>query len=434
MNPYKRELKQVAHYVPSFFNAHSSINLLYHNAEHTKDVVTAAEQIADYYQLNDREYFILMTAAWFHDVGHYIENDTMEHEERGVELANTYLEEKGIGSGVITDVANAILATKLPQNPQTLVEQILCDADVFHLGTDTFNEKNKLLRKETEAVKNVKISKEVWREETIRFFEAHQYHTDYCRIHLNVRKADNLERLKNKAEKVNHIHNNVTESLEEIDINADSDNNNASSTPSAKTTFSHENIIQKSKKELKEEKKNSNKPERGVDTVFRIASSNNQKLSAQADNKAHIMITVNSIIISVLLSVLLRNIHEHANLMIPTIILLLINVTTIIFSVLATRPTVTKGTFEMSEIDTQKVNLLFFGNFYNMSLDAYTVGMLKMIDNRDFLYGSLIHDVYAQGLVLGKKYHRLRQSYNIFMYGLVIAIIAFVIALVAFPS
>ena len=76
MNPYKRELKQVAHYVQSFFNAHSGVHLLYHNAEHTKAVVSAAEQIAEYYQLNDREYFILMAAAWFHDVGHYIENDT----------------------------------------------------------------------------------------------------------------------------------------------------------------------------------------------------------------------------------------------------------------------------------------------------------------------------------------------------------------------
>ena len=68
MNPYKRELKQVAHYVQSFFNAHSGVYLLYHNAEHTKAVVSAAEQIAEYYQLNDREYFILMTAAWFHDL------------------------------------------------------------------------------------------------------------------------------------------------------------------------------------------------------------------------------------------------------------------------------------------------------------------------------------------------------------------------------
>ena len=434
MNPYKRELKQVAHYVQSFFNAHSGVYLLYHNAEHTKAVVSAAEQIAEYYQLNDREYFILMTAAWFHDVGHYIENDMMEHEERGVELANTYLEEKGIGSGVITDVGNAILSTKLPQNPQTLVEEILCDADLFHLGTDAFNENSKLMRKETEAIKKVHISKEDWRKENIQFLEAHQYHTEYCRIHLNVRKADNLERLKMKADKVNHADDNIAVNLEDVDNNTDIDNNDDSSTPSVQSPFLQENNIAKTKKELKAERKNSNRPERGVETVFRVTSSNNQQLSAQADNKANIMITVNSIIVSVMLSVLLSSIQERPHLIIPTIILLTVNVTTIIFAVLATRPNIPTGVFDPHDVDTKKVNLLFFGNFYNMSLGEYTRGMLKLMEDSDFLYGSLIQDVYFQGLVLGKKYQRLRKSYNIFMYGLVIAVIAFLVALIAFPT
>ena len=434
MNPYKRELKQVAHYVQSFFNAHSGVHLLYHNAEHTKAVVAAAEQIEEYYQLNDREYFILMTAAWFHDVGHYIDNETMEHEEKGVDLANAYLQGKGIGSGVITEVGNAILATKLPQNPQTLVEEILCDADLFHLGTDAFNENNKLMRRETEAIKNIKINKEDWREENIRFLEAHQYHTEYCRIHLNVRKADNLERLKMKADKANHTHNNATQTIEDVADNTDIDNVDVSSTPSVQSPFLHENNISKSKKELKAERKNSNRPERGVETVFRVTSSNNQQLSAQADNKANIMITVNSIIVSVMLSVLLSSIQGHPNLIIPTIILLTVNVTTIIFAVLATRPNIPTGVFDPHDVDTKKVNLLFFGNFYNMSLGDYTRGMLKLMEDSDFLYGSLIQDVYFQGLVLGKKYQRLRKSYNIFMYGLVIAVIAFLVALIAFPT
>jgi hypothetical protein len=64
------------------------------------------------------------------------------------------------------------------------------------------------------------------------------------------------------------------------------------------------------------------------------------------------------------------------------------------------------------------VNLLFFGNFYKMSLEEYTYGMEKMMDDKDFLYGSLIKDVYAQGVVLGKKYRLLRIAYNIFMFGL----------------
>jgi hypothetical protein len=87
-----------------------------------------------------------------------------------------------------------------------------------------------------------------------------------------------------------------------------------------------------------------------------------------------------------------------------------------------------KGTFTTDDIDQKKVNLLFFGNFYKMDLESYRNGMLKVMEDRDFLYGSLIKDVYSQGIVLGRKYRLLRISYNIFMYGLIISVIAFVIA------
>ena len=168
--------------------------------------------------------------------------------------------------------------------------------------------------------------------------------------------------------------------------------------------------------------------------MFRITSNNNQKLSSQADSKAHIMIQVNSIIISVLLSLLLRKIEEHTNLAIPAIILLTVNLVTIIFSILATRPHIPPGTFTKQDLDEKKVNLLFFGNFYKMSLQEYAGGMLQMMDDRDFLYGSLIRDVYFQGIALGNKYRWLRLSYNTFMYGLIISVLAFMIAALAYPS
>jgi hypothetical protein len=124
--------------------------------------------------------------------------------------------------------------------------------------------------------------------------------------------------------------------------------------------------------------------------VFRITSNNNQRLSSQADSKAHIMIQVNSIIISVLLSLLLRKIEDHTNLAIPATILLTVNLITIIFSILATRPHIPPGTFSKQDLDEKKVNLLFFGNFYKMSLQEYAGGMLQMMDDRDFLYGQQV--------------------------------------------
>ena len=162
--------------------------------------------------------------------------------------------------------------------------------------------------------------------------------------------------------------------------------------------------------------------------MFRLTSANNQKLSGMADNKAHIMITVNSIILSAVISLLLRKLDEYNFLKWPTFMILGVCVSTIIFSILATRPSLPSGKFSQKDIEEKKVNLLFFGNFYRMKLDDYSTGMQQMMDDRDFLYGTLIKDIYSQGVVLGKKYRLLRISYNVFMYGLIVSVLAFVIA------
>ena len=177
-----------------------------------------------------------------------------------------------------------------------------------------------------------------------------------------------------------------------------------------------------------DKKSKAERPERGIETMFRITSGNNQRLSDMADNKAHILITVNSIILSAIISLVLRKLDENSFLTIPTFILLTISLLSMTFSILATRPAIPKGVFTPDDIDQKKVNLLFFGNFYKMHLEEYTSGMLKVMADKDFLYGTLIRDVYSQGVVLGRKYRLLRSAYNIFMFGLIVSVLAFIIA------
>ncbi len=153
-----------------------------------------------------------------------------------------------------------------------------------------------------------------------------------------------------------------------------------------------------------------------------------------ADNKASIMITTTSIIISVLLSVLLRKLEDNRYLTVPVILLLTVCVVTMVFAILATRPSIPPGTFTQKDIEDKKVNLLFFGNFYRMRLEEYDRGMREMMNDREFLYGSLTRDVYSQGVVLGRKYNLLRIGYNVFMFGIVISVLAFVIATIFFAK
>jgi hypothetical protein len=128
------------------------------------------------------------------------------------------------------------------------------------------------------------------------------------------------------------------------------------------------------------------------------------------------------------LSLLLRRIETDEYLAYPTYIILLVSLLAIIFSILSTRPSISQGTFSAEDVDSKKVNLLFFGNFYKMKLADYSEGMNKAMGDKEFLYNMLVKDVYSQGVVLGKKYRLLRISYNIFMFGLIAAVMAFVIS------
>ena len=393
---YATILTEVRNYMHRYFQDHNDSRYVYHNETHTLQVVNAAEQMARHYQLDEKDFFIVTVAAWFHDAGYFTQPSS--HETGGARLAEDFLKSKSVDEATINAVKGCIIATHMPQNPQNLPEQIVCDADLFHLGTADFPERNKLMRKETELIKNTAISKEQWRQGTIALLESHHYFTDYAQSLLNDMQAQHLQSLKEKQ-----IEN------QEVLI------------PPAGETL----IETKKKKKDKPDKK---KPDKGIETMFRVISGNNQKLSNMADNKAHIMISVNSIILSAIISLILKNLHEHQFLAIPTFMILTVSVLTIIFSILATRPSIPKGTFTEDDIQQQKVNLLFFGNFYKMSLQQYTDGMLQVMEDRDFLYGSLIKDVYFQGIVLGRKYRLLRISYNVFMFGLIASVIGFIIA------
>ncbi len=395
---YEKLLEQVREYVPSYLKNHADPRLIYHNVAHTQNVVSAAIQIANHYQLNDEDFFIVCAAAWFHDTGYGIDLDN--HEEKSVQITVDFFKEHKVSAATLDKITGCIRATKMPQKPSGILEQIVCDADLFHLGTDEFADGSKKLRKEMEALYGTTIDKNDWRERNIQLLETHEYHTDYCRLLHSEKKQRNQEKITNKQQGKHK------EETQDIKVE----------------------IVATAQAEAKTKQKMNEKKSKGVETMFRVSSGNQQRLSYQADSKAHIMISVNSIIISLLLSLLLRKIDEHPHQIIPAIVLLAVNLVTIVFAILATRPNVARGTFTPEEVQQRKVNLLFFGNFFKMDYDKYEDGMIDMMNDNDFLYGSLIRDIYSQGVVLGRKYHLLRMSYNVFMYGLIVSVIAFVVS------
>jgi hypothetical protein len=390
--------KEVESFVFELFKSNLSPKVVYHNFLHTQQVVAAVNEIALAESVPDDELEILLLAAWFHDTGFTMGFEN--HEERSKELAENYLTGMSFSKDRIAKVQALIDATKMPQNPSNKSEQIICDADLHHLGTQSFSEKSNLLKSELEQLGNSQLTDIEWLEQNEKFLGEHSYFTNYAFAKYNDQKTSNWLKVKKDLRKA------IAKSEEQAQ----------------KNKFKNA--------ELKRKKAKESRPERGIETMYRVTLRNHIKLSDIADTKANILLSVSAIMLSIALSTLFPKLDKPDNyyLVYPTLIFLFIVVVTMIFSILSTRPKVTSGKFTQKDVTEKKVNLLFFGNFHKMPLKEFQDGMMEVMNDRDYLYKSLMKDLYFLGIVLNKKYRLLRIAYNFFMVGIIICVIAFVIA------
>ena len=395
----------------------------FHTLQHTMEVLAGSETMANYYHLEDEDRFALMVAAWFHDTG-YSGGQAMGHENVSVELATKFLNEHGVNQQVINKVIGCIHATRLPQNPKTLIEQIICDADLFHLGTSDFKEKNRLLREELNDFGNLGLSKKDWRKKNIEFLSKHTYFTSYAKEHLDPLKQVYLHELNKKT--------GVDEKVGKKQTKDSKDSKDPKPALVAKNEKPKDKGLssdeQKKLDEVKKKKEKESQSERAISTVFRIVAQSQNNLSQMADSKSNILISVNAIILSIMISSVFDKLKTDTYLQAPFTILVVVCVLAMVFSILATRPTVTSGTFTKEDIANKKTNLLFFGNFHKMGYPDYDWAMTELLADKNYLYSSMIKDTYFLGVVLAKKYKYLRIAYNIFMYGLILSMIAFTVA------
>ncbi len=172
----------------------------YHDFRHTQETVEAAREIGVASGLQDGDLEILSLAGWFHDTG-YIELTT-GHEERSVVIATDYLSPRGYPPEKLDKISGCIMATKVPQQPKNLLEQVICDADMLFLGREEFFRKNDLLKKEIEEREGRVIPQVDWLKRSIDFLSNHAYHTVYCRETLSAGVDRNIETLRGEVKRL----------------------------------------------------------------------------------------------------------------------------------------------------------------------------------------------------------------------------------------
>lgn len=408
----KALLEDVEAYVENFINEEIKPDFVFHNFQHTCAVVEAATELAEYYDVSEEDRLAIILASWFHDTG-YTEG-WENHEERSVENAAKWLASKGVDDAeLINNISGAIRATQMPQKPNNFLEEIVADADLSHLGDLSYWDRCGRVRQEFAVTRNMIMSDQEWIDFELGFMLNHEYHTEAARELFGNRKSKHVKQLYKRKKNLfpDQTPSNLKE-LEEAKIN--------------------KKALKKLKKAVAKasEKGEDFKPGRGVETMYRATYRTHVNLSSIADNKANIMLSVNAIVLSVVVANLATKLDSNPHLVVPTIILVGVCLASLFYAIQATRPKVTEGKSSLEDIKARRSNLLFFGNFYSMPIDDFHYGMMEMIRDEDFLYSSMTRDLYYLGVVLAKKYTFLRICYNIFLYGIIVAVLAFLIAIV----
>lgn len=193
-------IKKASTHVETLFRERKPDWVKFHTFGHAKAVVKRCNEIGAASNQSAEDLEVVTIAAWFHDVG-YVEG-IQGHEERSLAMATTFLRENGYPEEKIAQVAACIAATKMPQNPKNLLEQILCDADLAHLASEDFPQFSERVRLEIEHQKGHKLTDREWLALNIDFVAGHRYFTDYARTRYESQRSRNLAVLRKELDRL----------------------------------------------------------------------------------------------------------------------------------------------------------------------------------------------------------------------------------------
>ena len=382
-------VKEVAEHVFNLFKEKLSSDYIYHNYNHTVDTVKACKKLSKSYNLTSRNYEVLLLAAWFHDTG-FIEIYE-NHEEAGVKLMKSYLE-GNYPDEDIAQIESLILSTKYGTIPDGSLQEILHDADYINLGTSKFCHRADLLRIEWERILQKSYSEIEWAQLQLQFLISTTFKTEEAITSCETQREDNILNQRKLVEELKQ-------------------------------------------KELKKNGKESAKPTkegRGIETLYRSVYAYHISLTSIADNKANMMISINTIIISLVITLFgtgftFATSDEVSSIrfVFPMAFLLLTSLLAVVFAILSARPNVTsKERYELSKKDS---SILFFGNFAQLQIREFVDQIKLLKEEKDELYDNMSVDIYHLGSVLVRKYRLLTWSYNVFMAGMIICAVGFVV-------
>lgn len=382
-----KNIEAAAAYVKERFNDKLEPKFLFHNFAYSEEIAEKAEELAEKAGLEDREKELLIIAAYFYPLG-YI-GGPQEVPSRSAEELTNWAKREGVDvkSGK-SSAADWVKKAHDARPNDELPVRLLHDAANSWLGRKRYDRRADLLQLERDAINGKEGDPVKFGEDMQDYLLNFQYLTTFGLEDFDKRRRKNVSKQQSSNYKV-----------EQKEVKAKTGKNFG----------------------------------RGIDTVYRTAFRTHINLSTIADGKANMMISINTIIISVLLAASGASLSyfedvffENPEFLIPLISLLLSSLIAVTFAVFSARPSVTEYKIKKDKlIKSKDASLLYFGNFLKLEKSDFVNYLSNIKLDQGSLYDDLSRDLYDLGSVLHKKYLLLTISYNTFVGGLALAVLSF---------
>lgn len=363
-------------------------SFVFHNYDHAQEVAEVAGELAATAELPASRQEALVLAAWFHDTG-YIMSRT-DHFAASARLASEFLEREKADPKLRKQVPKLIESLEARQ-PEGELSTLLHDANISYLGRKRFERRANLLRLEEEHHRGKTFTLIEWQERMLERLVQTRYHSQEAHEEFSKRLNKNLASLKDDLRKGQRAA-----------------------------------IRKKTGKDFG----------RGVDTIYRVTLRNHMNLSSIADGKANMIISINTLVLSILItagsagfSISPTNFEENLEYILPVLLLMVTSLLAITFAVFSAIPKVSGQDFTDEDVKKHNVSLLYFGNFLSLPKEQFVGYLRDLKEDQEVLYDDLSRDLYNLGLVLKKKYRLLTYAYRTFVGGLVLSFLVFVFTL-----
>jgi predicted metal-dependent HD superfamily phosphohydrolase len=372
-----------------FRNANADCSLVYHGFTRSRELVDACKEIAKGCKLDDDAERVVLLSAWFHDAGYAVASDG--DRAKSIEAARKFLADRAQPESLADAVASCLEAIADGHVPDAPAHEVLHDGLLARLANKNYLEEAALLRLEEERRNGKSCSDPEWIQGRIEYFHAHPYRTLWAQREYNGQRAKNLLRLDKLRKKE----------------------------------------IEEREEPRADEAKLSKNVGRTIESLYDNVTRNQIRLVAIADHRTSTMLHVNAIMISLTVALVLRRLDEQSKLMVPTVVLLCVNLAVVVLSILSMRSGAPKLRGRGSEEGrAHEANVLELMNVTEVSLPAFLAHIRELAADAPALQRSYMECIYFGRKYLIQRKKALQLTYDIFICGLAGALLLFVLAMV----